>query len=108
MERQRRHGILREKASPVHQEGHERMTKTTQRVLSTIWWLGKGTATMVGVAIMLALTAGLTNSGLPPRKEGRNDESSYRGNDKDRKDDGLVPGDGHATSGARGECRHRR
>jgi Tol biopolymer transport system component len=48
MQRQRRPGILREKASPVHQEGHERMTKTTQRVLSTIWWLGKGTAMTVG------------------------------------------------------------
>jgi hypothetical protein len=64
MERQRRHGILREKASPVHQEGHERMTKTTQRVLFTIWWLGKGTATMVGVTIMLALTVELVSTAL--------------------------------------------
>jgi hypothetical protein len=40
------------------------MIKTTQRVLSTIWWLGKGTATMVGVAIMLALTVGLASTAL--------------------------------------------
>jgi hypothetical protein len=64
MERQRRHGILREKASPVHQEGHERMIEMTQRVLSTIWWLGKGTATMVGVTIMLALTVELVSTAL--------------------------------------------
>ena len=40
------------------------MIKTTQRVLSTIWWLGKGTATMIGVAIMLAFTVGLASTAL--------------------------------------------
>ena len=36
------------------------MIKTTQKVLSTIWWLGKGTAT----TIMLALTVGLASTAL--------------------------------------------
>jgi hypothetical protein len=40
------------------------MIKTMQRVLSTIWWLGKGTATLIGVAIMLAFTVGLASTAL--------------------------------------------
>jgi hypothetical protein len=40
------------------------MIKTTQRVLSTIWWLGKSTATLMGVAIMLAFTVGLASTAL--------------------------------------------
>jgi WD40-like Beta Propeller Repeat len=86
-------------ADPVHQKGNERMIKTTQTVLATIWWLGRGTATLMGVAVMPAFTVGwppppwplarsapplrsvgcsgirylalftLTNSGLPLEKE---------------------------------------
>lgn len=41
-----------------------KITKATKRALSTIWWLGKGTATLMGVAIMLAFAVGLTSTAL--------------------------------------------
>ena len=33
-------------------------------ILSRIWWLGKGTATMMGVAVLLALTVGFASTAL--------------------------------------------
>lgn len=38
-----------------------RLTKT---VLARIWWLGKGTATVMGLAMLLALTVGLASTAL--------------------------------------------
>jgi hypothetical protein len=40
------------------------MMKLTKTILARIWWLGRGTATMMGVAIMLALTVGLASAAL--------------------------------------------
>lgn len=40
------------------------MTKLTKTILARIWWLGRGTATLMGVAVMLALTVGLTSTAL--------------------------------------------
>ena len=40
------------------------MMKMTKKVLSRIWWLGRGTATMLGVAVMLAFTVGLASTAL--------------------------------------------
>ncbi len=40
------------------------MMKTTKTILSRILWLGRGTATMMGVAVMLALTVGLASTAL--------------------------------------------
>lgn len=38
--------------------------KMTKAVLARIWWLGRGTATVMGVAVMLALTVGLASTAL--------------------------------------------
>lgn len=38
--------------------------KITKTVLARIWWLGRGTATTMGVAVMLALTVGLASTAL--------------------------------------------
>jgi hypothetical protein len=38
--------------------------KITKTVLARIWWLGRGTATMMGVTVMLALTVGLASTAL--------------------------------------------
>ena len=40
------------------------MMKTAKKVLSTVLWLGRGTATTMGVAIMFALTVGLASTAL--------------------------------------------
>jgi hypothetical protein len=40
------------------------MMKITKTILARIWWLGRGTATMMGVAVMLALAVGLTSTAL--------------------------------------------
>jgi hypothetical protein len=40
------------------------MMKITKTILARIWWLGRGTATMMGVAIMLAFTVGLASTAL--------------------------------------------
>ncbi len=40
------------------------MTKTLKKVLSRIWWLGRGTATMLGVAVMLAVVFGAGTTAL--------------------------------------------
>ena len=38
--------------------------KLTKTIISRIWWLGRGTATMMGVAVLIALTVGLTSTAL--------------------------------------------
>jgi len=38
--------------------------KTTKTILASIWWLGRGTATMMGVAVLLALTIGAASTAL--------------------------------------------
>ena len=40
------------------------MMKQTKTVLAGIWWLGRGTATMMGLAVMLAVTVGLASTAL--------------------------------------------
>jgi hypothetical protein len=40
------------------------MTKITKTVLARIWWLGRGTATMMGLAVLLALTVGLASTAM--------------------------------------------
>jgi len=40
------------------------MIKLMKTILSKIWWLGRGTATMMGVVVMLALTVGLASTAL--------------------------------------------
>jgi hypothetical protein len=40
------------------------MMKRTKTVLARIWWLGRGTATVMGVVVMLALTVGLASTAL--------------------------------------------
>src|SRR5215208_1321311 len=40
------------------------MMKITKTVLARIWWLGRGTATVMGVVVMLALTVGLASTAL--------------------------------------------
>ncbi len=40
------------------------MMKTTKRVLSGIFWLGRGTATTMGVAVMLAVMLGVATTAL--------------------------------------------
>jgi hypothetical protein len=40
------------------------MTKITKKVLARIWWLGRGTATMMGLAVLLALTVGLASTAM--------------------------------------------
>ena len=40
------------------------MMKVTKKVLSSVLWLGRGTATAMGVAMMLALTVGLASTAL--------------------------------------------
>jgi hypothetical protein len=40
------------------------MLKLTKMVISTILWLGRGAATTMGLALMLALTVGLASSAL--------------------------------------------
>ena len=40
------------------------MIKLMKTILSKIWWLGRGTATMMGVVVMLALTVGLDSTAL--------------------------------------------
>jgi hypothetical protein len=40
------------------------MMKTTKKVLSRIWWLGRGTATTMGVAVMLAVVLGVGTTAL--------------------------------------------
>ena len=40
------------------------MMKITNTILARIWWLGRGTATMIGVAVMLAFTVGLASTAL--------------------------------------------
>ena len=40
------------------------MMKITKTVLARIWWLGRGTATVMGVAVMLALSVGLASTAL--------------------------------------------
>ncbi len=40
------------------------MMKTTKKILSRIWWLGRGTATMLGVAVMLAVVLGAGTTAL--------------------------------------------
>ena len=40
------------------------MMKITKTILARIWWLGRGTATMMGVAVMLAFTVGLASTAL--------------------------------------------
>jgi hypothetical protein len=40
------------------------MMKITKTILARIWWLGRGTATMMGVAAMLAFTVGLASTAL--------------------------------------------
>ena len=38
--------------------------KITKTVLARIWWLGRGTATVMGLAVMLAVTVGLASTAL--------------------------------------------
>jgi len=38
--------------------------KLTKTIISRIWWLGRGTATVMGLAVLLALTMGLTSTAL--------------------------------------------
>ena len=38
--------------------------KLTKTVFSRIWWLGRGTATIMGIAMILALTVGLASTAL--------------------------------------------
>ncbi len=40
------------------------MMKMTKKILSWIWWLGKGTAATMGVVVMLALILGLASTAL--------------------------------------------
>jgi hypothetical protein len=40
------------------------MMKITKTVFARIWWLGRGTATVMGVVVMLALTVGLASTAL--------------------------------------------
>ena len=40
------------------------MMKITKTVLARIWWLGRGTATVMGLAVLLALTVGLASTAL--------------------------------------------
>lgn len=40
------------------------MTKMAKKILARILWLGRGTATTMGVAVMLALTLGLASTAL--------------------------------------------
>jgi hypothetical protein len=40
------------------------MMKIIKTVLARIWWLGRGTATVMGVVVMLALTVGLASTAL--------------------------------------------
>lgn len=40
------------------------MMKITKTVLARIWWLGRGTATIMGLAVMLALTVALASTAL--------------------------------------------
>lgn len=40
------------------------MMKTTNKVLERIWWLGRGTATTMGVAVMLAVVLGVGTTAL--------------------------------------------
>ena len=39
-------------------------TKTTQAILGAVWRLGRGTATVMGLAVLLALTVGLASTAL--------------------------------------------
>lgn len=38
--------------------------KPAKSILARIWWLGRGTATVVGLAVLLALTVGLASTAL--------------------------------------------
>ena len=38
--------------------------KTTKTVLAALWRLGRGTATMIGLAMLLALSVGLASTAL--------------------------------------------
>ncbi len=38
--------------------------KLTKTIFSRIWWLGRGTATVMGLAVLLALTVGLASTAL--------------------------------------------
>lgn len=40
------------------------MIRTTKTILAKIWWLGRGTATLMGVAVLLALAVGLASTAL--------------------------------------------
>ena len=40
------------------------MIKMAKTLLARIWWLGRGTATVMGVAVLLALTIGLASTAL--------------------------------------------
>lgn len=40
------------------------MIKSMKTILSRLWWLGRGTATMMGVVMMLALTVALASTAL--------------------------------------------
>ena len=40
------------------------MMKITKAIVSRIWWLGRGTATVMGVAVLRALTVGLASTAL--------------------------------------------
>jgi len=55
---------MKVKASPVNEKGHERMMKLTKTILKRILWLGRGAATTMGVAVMLAITVGLASTAL--------------------------------------------
>jgi hypothetical protein len=55
-------GHLRPASMSNHWEGKRmRLTKT---IISRIWWLGRGTATVMGLAMLLALTVGLASTAL--------------------------------------------
>jgi hypothetical protein len=41
-----------------------RMMKVAKAMFAKIWWLGRGTATVMGVAMLLALTVGLASTAL--------------------------------------------
>jgi hypothetical protein len=40
------------------------MKKLAKTILAGVWWLGRGTATIMGIAVMLALTVGLASTAL--------------------------------------------
>jgi len=45
-------------------KGVKQMVRLMKSILLKMWWLGRGTATMMGVVMMLALTVGLATTAL--------------------------------------------